>query len=520
MASLTDLEKQLDQDVANDSPPPGITVNTAELVKLGAVDTEFFNHTFFPKTFRQKSPAFAPLLNEPLENPAARMVNLMVFRGAGKTTRLRAFAAKRISYGISRTILYIGASERDAIRGVMWIRNNIVRNRFWAQTFNLHQGSKWDETQIEIEHRGFGHTVWVLGAGITGSLRGINFDDYRPDLIILDDPQTDEMAATEEQRTKVSDLVFGAVKNSLAPETEEPNAKLVMSITPQHKDDIGNQALKDEQWVSRVFPCWTQKTLHVSNVDNQVSSWPERFPSEVLRQDKKSAVKRNKLSLFAREMECRIIASEKTHFQTSWLQVRDFATPRGCYAVLAIDPVPPPSNRQIAKGFQGKDFEAHYVWGRDHGNYHLLDCDRSRGHDPSWTIATAFRLARQWRVSRIVVDAVAYQRTLKWILEREMQRTGIWYTVVPVADGMKKYTRITSVLNPLATSGRLWIGPEHTEFATQFEEYGPLYTGHDDDLDASALALEEMSSPFLEGSDPYANDDANVEQIEFVRNCP
>ena len=80
-------------------------------------------------------------------------------------------------------------------------------------------------------------------AGITGSLRGINFDDYRPDLIIVDDPQTDETAATLEQRNKVADLILGAVKNSLAPATEEPNAKLVMAITPQHNEDISQQAL-------------------------------------------------------------------------------------------------------------------------------------------------------------------------------------------------------------------------------------------------------------------------------------
>jgi hypothetical protein len=114
--------------------------------------------------------------------------------------------------------------------------------------------------------------------------------------------------------------------------------------------------------------------------------------------------------------------------------------------VLAIDPVPPPSERQKERGLQKKDFEAHYVWTRKGDEYHLCDFDRSRGHDPSWTVATAFRLARQWRVMRIVIDAVAYQRTLKWILDQEMRRHGIYYQVIPVADGMSKFNRIVGTI--------------------------------------------------------------------------
>jgi phage terminase large subunit-like protein len=499
---------------------PAIT--REELVKLCAVNSELYAQSFFPKTFRQKPPAFAKDIWEPLEDPTTRLVNLICFRGSSKTTRLRTFASKRIAYGISRTILYIGASERDAIRSVQWLRTQVERNKFWSETFSLKPGRKWEETQLEIEHGVFGHTVWVLAAGITGSLRGINFDDYRPDLIVIDDPQTDETAATLEQRTKVSDLILGAVKNSLAPATEEPNAKIAMAITPQHPDDVSQQALRDEQWTSKVFPCWTKDTLDLPT-DQQISSWEEQFPTKSLRDDKRLALQRNKLSIFSREMECRLISSEEAQFRPSWLNIRERpnSSPRGCFAVLGIDPVPPPSERQKAKGLRDKDYEAHYVWGRHQGEYHLLDYARNRGHEPSWTVATAFALAHKWRVARIVVDAVAYQRTLKWLLEQEMRRRGIYFSIVPVDDKMQKFARITNVLSGLATNGKLWIGPEHTVFAEQFAAYGPTYSGLDDDLDASALALQDISNPYLERLDARGEiDDSDVEEFPFQRICP
>lgn len=497
--------------------PVSTSISQAELVKLCAVDSELYAQTFFPKTFRQSSPPFARDLWEPLENPNSRLVNLICFRGSSKTTRLRTFASKRIAYGISRTILYIGASEKDAIRSVTWLRNQMERNKLWTQTFGLKPGRKWDETQIEIEHTTFGHTIAILAAGITGSLRGINFDDYRPDLIIVDDPQTDETAATEEQRNKISDLILGAVKNSLAPATEEPNAKLAMAITPQHSQDVSQQALKDDQWTSRVFPCWTKETMHLP-LTEQLSSWEERYPTADLRKDKQSALSRNKLSIFTREMECRLISPETSAFRPSWLNIRSLpdSAPRGCFAVLGIDPVPPPSARELSKGLAGKDWETHYVWGRHNGEYHLLDYARNKGHDPSWSIATAFSLARKWRIVRMVFDAVAYQKTLKWIFEQEMKRRGVYYQMVPIADGMAKYARITGTMNSLATEGKLWIGPEHTIFAEQFEAYPNV--PHDDDLDASALCLQDLANPYLDGGGSFLDD--GLEDLVLTRSCP
>jgi phage terminase large subunit-like protein len=364
----------------------------------------------------------------------------------------------------------------------------------------------------------------VLAAGITGSLRGINFDNYRPDLIVIDDPQTDEMAATLEQRTKVADLILGAVKNSLAPATEEPNAKIAMCITPQHPEDISQLALGDAQWTSRVFPCWTKSTLDLP-VEQQESAWAEQFPTSVLRADKEAALQRNKLSIFCREMECRLISAETAQFRPQWLNVRASSNsgPRGCFAVLGIDPVPPPSERQMAKGLQGKDWEAQYVWGRHNGEYHLLDFARNRGHEPSWSVSTALGLAHKWRVARIVVDSVAYQRTLKWFLEQEMRRRGIYFSVVPLDDKMAKFARIVNVLSGLATAGKLWIGPEHTIFAEQFNSYGPTYQGNDDDIDASAIALQDLSNPFLENVDKEGNvleGFSEVEEFPFTGRCP
>jgi hypothetical protein len=97
------------------------SIDRDQIVKLCATNSELYATTFFPKAFRQNSPSFAKEIWAPLEDPTVRLVNLICFRGSSKTTRLRTFASKRIAYGISRTVLYIGASEKDAIRSVQWL---------------------------------------------------------------------------------------------------------------------------------------------------------------------------------------------------------------------------------------------------------------------------------------------------------------------------------------------------------------------------------------------------------------
>jgi hypothetical protein len=119
-------------------------------------------------------------------------------------------------------------------------------------------------------------------------------------------------------------------------------------------------------------------------------------------------------------------------------------------------------------------------------------------------------LAREWRVSRIVVESIAYQRVLKWILEQEMRRRGTYYSVVPFVSKQKKFARIMGTIGTLGPEGLLVVGSECSTFITQYEEFGPTYQGEDDDLDASSIALSDLSNPYLErlsqGGDLDASD--------------
>ncbi len=501
-----------------DEAPPTI----AEVVEMGAVNSEFFCRWFFPRTMHQESAPFLIAVWEDLES-AARLVNLQVFRGGAKTTTLRMYSAKRIAYGLAHTILYIGKSEGHAIRSVKWLRRQIEFNRRFADTFQLKRGKKWQDIESEIVHGVDEYPIWIMAMGITGSIRGILQEDFRPDLIVVDDVLDEENSATPEQRIKMEALIYGALKESLAPASESPDAKMVMLQTPLNKEDVSTKALSDDEWRSRVYGCWTPETAGLA-IEHQESSWPARWTSETLRKEKLAAINRNQLSIFLREKECKLISPETSAFKPEWLQFYELE-PENTYCVLVIDPVPPPSEIQIAKGLRGKDYEAFAVVGRKNGKFYLLEYSYHRGHEPDWTIAEFFRLCAAHNPRRVLVEAVAYQRTLAWLLRKAMDFQRKWYTIEEFDDKRHKYDRIVDALTPIASNKRLFVKEEHRTFRAQFTAYPDV--ANDDVIEAVAAGVAYLSGHRMgEGGDDMdefkllAEEEENILSLAAYRGCP
>lgn len=482
----------------------GAPIDMGELIRLGAVDSSFFGKTFFERTFRQSTPKFHREMDVLMEHTPKRLVCLKAFRGSGKTTKARVLLAKRIAYGLSKTIIIGAKSEGHAKLSLKWLRKQIMHNHKYADAFQLEPGDTWSDIMAEIKHGVEGHTCTVLALGMTGSVRGINVDDWRPDFIMLDDPLDAENSATDVQRQKIEELILGDLKESLAPASESPSAKMVMLQTPMNAQDISMKADDDIEWESASFPIWTRETLDLP-VDMQESVWEERFPSEVVRAEKHAAIRRNQVSIFTREKEVRIVAREASAFRRAWLQFYDLA-PENMFIAYAIDPVPPPSPNELAKGLTKKDFEAHTIIGKKMDNRFLLDYRQMRGHDPSWTIKTFFELVRKWKPKRVVVESVAYQRVLAWLLRAAMDERKIWVPVFEIVDKRSKYNRILDAYSGVASAGKFWVREEHSDFITQFEEYANVV--HDDLLDSGAMALCELNGEFT--NDP---DEQNLKQI-------
>lgn len=485
-------------------------VSIAEAVKLGAADPEFFGRFFFAKTCRQPSPRFHRELDDALDDTEHRYVSSMIFRGGAKTSRLRLYVAKRIAYGLSRTILFVGKSQEHAVKSLEWLQSAVEYNKVYAQTFGLRKGKKWTGTEIEIYHGTDEVPIRIIALGITGSVRGVNVDDYRPDLIVVDDPCDEENTATPEQRKKIADLFFGALAKSLAPRSEAPHAKMVLLQTVLNDDDLISLTVRDQQWKSLVYGCFDE--------DGE-SRWGDRFTTKELREEKAAHIARNQLSLWLREMECKVVSQETSAFLTNWLQYWTVVPDQGI-TIIAVDPTPPPRDDSNIKVTAKHDDSVVMVIRINGGNVYVCDYYLTKSPDPDELIAKIFELAVNWQCLTIAIETVLFQRVLANMLQKEMLNRRQWLTIKKIEDKRKKETRIRQEISSRASHRRLFVHPSMVEFIEQYTAYPQV--NHDDILDCLAIGLASvnpwMEQGTIEGEFSVVDDD--IPELTNWRGAP
>ncbi len=481
-------------------------VSAKELLELCALDSMLFGRTFFPRTFRQRSPAFHVEVLELLDDSQHRYVGLEIFRDGAKTTLVRVNAAKRISYGTSRTILIVGASQAASERSLKWIKGQIQFNTRWTTFFGLERGEKWSADWIEIKHKALGITINILAYGMTGHTRGINIDDYRPDYIIGDDLDDEESAATPEQRKKTAELWFGSLYNSLAPRSECPNAKMALLQTPLDPGDLINTCIKDPTWATRVYSIFDEDGNSV---------WEDRWPTEEMKAEKEGFIRRNQLQLWMREKECRMIGATDAAFREDWLRYYDAGElPERMVTFYGIDPVPPPSERALATGLVKNDFEVHAMIGVHKSRYYLLDIRRMKGHEPDWTVTTFFEMLDRWRPLKVRVEGNLFQKVLAWLIRKAMMTRRRYVQIDDAPSVKSKPVRIKQALTGPASNGQFLVSRRFEDFLGQFVSYPNV--PHDDDLDAVALAMEAAQGfDVLEGDYALEDDEKPLDQAAF-----
>lgn len=482
-------------------------ISPDEAVLLGAQDFVAFGHIFFPKTFRQDSPEFHYDMGRKLYAPT-RQNSFLVFRDGAKTTLLRTFVAQRIAYAISRTIMFVSISQEHSIHSIRWVKRAIERNALYASTFGLRQGSKWTDEWIIIENTVDGSTINLIAAGITGQIRGFNLDDFRPDLIVADDILSEENTGTETQREKIEMLFHGGLVNSLQAATEAPHAKIVLLQTPFHDQDVAMKCSRDPAWNPTVYGILD---------DNGQSRWEAKFPTADILKDQESAILQGRKRMWMREKMCKVVKSEDVTLNSDLLQYWE-VLPAGLINFISIDPASSKKKKAddnvvMCTGVRGPDV-------------YVRAFRAAKGVNPGECAAQFFDLVLSHPpILRAGVEAVAYQRTLKWYIDKEMRERGIFVPFELIEDKRSKADRILQQIPGLLAYRHLYIHVSMRELITQMDEYDPTVEDQADDiLDALAMAIR-LAGPLLQSSYVIDGairvlDESQYDTMKLLGGCP
>lgn len=257
---------------------------------LGRENLEFFCLYFLQDIYLPKDDnAAAPLadvheelwhdIQESIIGNGSEQLGRVLSRGTGKSAfgtlgpSIWSMAYKHKSY-----VLICSDIGSTAEKFIKDIKDNVIENKYIEDAFGklLDDGNKdykCNATQLEFTNRTF-----VEAISSSSPMRGRKYKNVRPDLIILDDYQSEDDVRTEEARDKkwkrYSDDVKFAKQRPVKRNGKVIKKGTVLMAwgTQQHKECFYSRLLKSSTWKFKKY-----RGVDIDNVDEYFNSglWKE-----------------------------------------------------------------------------------------------------------------------------------------------------------------------------------------------------------------------------------------------------
>lgn len=221
---------------------------------------------------------------------SARYVAIAAPRGHAKSTAVtHSFTLACIVWRIKKHILVVSDTEGQAIQFVQDIKRELIENEELIDTFGLNGLVK--ETEKEIIGRfKDGSEFRIVAAGSGQKLRGMKWRSARPDLVIGDDLENDEIVMNEERRNKFRQWAFNAL---LPVGSDTCHYRFIGTIL--HLDSFLESLMPNPlspNTIVEPLKIYSEKTTkgwlsvkyraHPSQGDFSSILWKEKFPQERL----------------------------------------------------------------------------------------------------------------------------------------------------------------------------------------------------------------------------------------------
>lgn len=251
-----------------------------------------FGKHYFPHHFRDRSPYFHWIIVE--ERSDRDFTATQSPRGSAKST-IKSFLkpVHKVCFKKKRFIVIVQNTYKKAVGTLESIKDEFRWNDGLKDDFGITL-EKDSEGDTIFRHRdGFRTRVLCKGVEQIGSIRGEKFGAYRPDHIIGDDMEDDEMVKSSERRQNLKDLF----DNALIPAGDTKNLSVDIVGTILHDDSLMAELVSRDKYKQY------RKLFFKARFENPVSKvreslWPERWSVDEL--DK---MEREKPEMFAKEMQ-------------------------------------------------------------------------------------------------------------------------------------------------------------------------------------------------------------------------
>lgn len=200
-----------------------------------------------------------------------RYVAIAAPRGHAKSTSITlSFLLAAILFRRSKYALIVSDTEGQAKQFLGDLKTELLENEDVIKLFGVSHLVKETETIIIAEFED-GWQCRLDAKGSEQKVRGLKWRNKRPDLIICDDLENDEIVMNQERREKFRNWFYKALLPCMSDA-----GKIIVVGTVLHLDSVLERLLNDEKH-------WTSVRYAAHNEDFTEILWPEKFDEERLK---------------------------------------------------------------------------------------------------------------------------------------------------------------------------------------------------------------------------------------------
>jgi predicted phage terminase large subunit-like protein len=477
-----------------------------QILKKFKENIALFGRTMFPSALRKTIPPFHGEVYKALANEEQKRVLIAAPRGTAKsTTTSLVFPLWRIAFKPTSEDLFIviiSESQAQSINFLSRIKYHLTHSNNFIQMFGDYgpnTAKRWTNTDIVLSN---GARIIAVGTG--QRVRGFIEGDTRPNLIVVDDYESELNAFTPEARAKNKKWITEAVIPSLSDE-----GKIVMIGTVISEDCFLYWAKDSEAW----------KVLWYAIQDEDGESlWPERFPKERIRQIKKEFESIGNINGFYQEYMNIAQSPDNAPFKPEWMKTHTFDFERidgqPCLVQQAgedkiIKPVEVYCGVDPASSLSARaDFFVISVIGIDfEGKKYVIDFVRGK-FPPSEQPDLIIDTYKKYRPRRMKIETTGYQEALRDATKKLMQQNNLY--IPGLETGVKprnrKSERLFSLV-PMFAKGEFYWRPQDIEGQQEFLSYPK--GKHDDIMDSIWTALDKAKPSRYEDYDTIVKNETN-----------
>jgi predicted phage terminase large subunit-like protein len=344
-----------------------------------------------------------------------------------------------------------------------------------------------------------GHTFRMSAKGAEQKLRGLKWNGARPDLILCDDLENDEIVMNKERRAKFKRWFYAALLPAMAKHgkiiyvgTILHNDSLLESLMPKrHQMGYTEEPLKTylrgKDGKPKRLAGWVSVKYKAHTPDFSEILWKENYDAQFFKDLRQEYIEQGIPDVYSQEYLNTPIDESLAYFKRS-----DFTDlSNEDRAILEQPGWKKHFNFYIGTDLavsseQVSDWSVFVVGGIDEKGYlWILDVIRER-MDSMEIVETILRLEEKWEPVTITMEKGQIEKSIGPFLRQRMLDTGVFPSITTVAPSVDKLTRARSI------QARMRAGAvkfdKSAEWFYDFEDEALIFPRgkHDDQVDAMA----------------------------------